>query len=158
MEEDMERLRARRKAALHARRHHPHGVPGSLPSPSNSTFSMDSNTSSVILGLGTGVGLRDVLPLKSTFFDWCCEYFTEPQMRVRVLSRLPSSCLLFFFLAQQAEADEPGSIQYNYQVWRQQRNEQVIQETQLQAEVARKYWQSASLAMAYFLCRGSPMG
>jgi len=39
----------------------------------------------------------------------------------------------------QAEADEPGSIQYNYQVWRQQRNEQVIQETQMQAEVAQDH-------------------
>jgi hypothetical protein len=27
--------------------------------------------------------MADVLPLKSTFFDWCSEYFTEPQMRVR---------------------------------------------------------------------------
>lgn len=37
---------------------------------------------------------------------------------------------------QQAEADEPGSVQYNYQVWRQQRNEHVIAETQLQAPLA----------------------
>ena len=43
---------------------------------------MDSVGSSVILGLGTGVGIRDVLPLKSRFYDWCCEYFKEPQMRV----------------------------------------------------------------------------
>ncbi|TFK42159.1 hypothetical protein BDQ12DRAFT_677728 [Crucibulum laeve] len=113
MEEDMERLRARRRASH--RRHHGNG--GSLPSPSNSTFSMESTASSVILGLGTGVGIRDVLPLKSTFYDWCCEYFKEPQMR-------------------QAEADEPGSVQYNYQVWRQQRNEQIISETQGQAPVA----------------------
>ena len=84
MEEDMERLRARRRVSLRPRRHHPSGgvAHGSLPSPSNSTFSMDSTSSSVILGLGTGAGIRDVLPLKSTFFDWCCEYFTEPQMRV----------------------------------------------------------------------------
>ncbi|KAF8200963.1 hypothetical protein BJ912DRAFT_1123634 [Pholiota molesta] len=89
MEEDMEHLRARRKAGLNARRQQT-GV--SLPSPSNSTFSMGSNVSSVILGLGTGSSIRDVLPLKSTFFDWCAEYFKEPQMR-------------------QAEADEPGSAQ-----------------------------------------------
>jgi regulator-associated protein of mTOR len=84
MEEDMERLRARRRVGLRPRRHHPSGgvSHGSIPSPSSSTFSMDSNSSNVILGLGTGVGMRDVLPLKSTFFDWCCEYFTEPQMRV----------------------------------------------------------------------------
>ena len=77
MEEDMERLRARRKAGRRS-----HSGAGSLPSPSHSTFSMDSNASSVILGLGTGTGIRDVLPLKSTFFDWCSEYFKEPQMRV----------------------------------------------------------------------------
>jgi regulatory associated protein of mTOR len=76
MEEDMERLRARRRTATQSNR--------GLPSPSSSTFSMDSNGSSVILGMGTGAGIRDVLPLKSTFFDWCCEYFKEPQMRVCV--------------------------------------------------------------------------
>ncbi|OBZ68569.1 WD repeat-containing protein mip1 [Grifola frondosa] len=119
MEEDMERLRARRRTATaaHARPHHSHhhrDIPTGMASPSGSTFSMDS---SIILGLGTGVGIRDVLPLKSRFYDWCCEYFKEPQMR-------------------QPEADEPGSVQYNYQVWRQQRNEQVIGETQRQAEVA----------------------
>jgi regulator-associated protein of mTOR len=77
MEEDMERLRARRRAA--------HGTRGrnAVPhSPADSTFSSDSAGSSVILGLGTGVGIRDILPLKSRFFDWCCEYFKEPQMRV----------------------------------------------------------------------------
>ncbi|KAK2464771.1 hypothetical protein APHAL10511_003189 [Amanita phalloides] len=115
MEEDMERLRARRRAGIHPRRHA--NLSGGVPSPSNSTFSVDSGGSSVVLGLGTGLGIRDILPLKSTFFDWCCEYFKEPQMR-------------------QAEADEPGSVQYNYQVWRQQRNEQVISDTQAQAPLA----------------------
>ena len=89
MEEDMERLRVRRRAGSHPRRHHVVG--GSLSSPSNSTFSMDSATSSVILGLGTGVGIRDVLPLKSSFFDWCAEYFKDPQMRVR----LTTKCFIF---------------------------------------------------------------
>ncbi|KAH8094700.1 hypothetical protein BXZ70DRAFT_975660 [Cristinia sonorae] len=116
MEEDMERLRARRRAGSHGKRqHHAPGM-GEMSSPSGSTFSVDSN-SSVILGLGTGVGIRDVLPLKSRFYDWCAEYFKEPQMR-------------------QPEADEPGSEQYNYQVWRQKRNEQIIAETESQAKVA----------------------
>lgn len=39
---------------------------------------------------------------------------------------------------QQAEADEPGSVQYNYQVWRQQRNGRVISEIETQIEVARE--------------------
>ncbi|KAH7886310.1 hypothetical protein F5I97DRAFT_1879356 [Phlebopus sp. FC_14] len=119
MEEDMVRLRARRRTASHGRRGIPGvtGPSGGLNSPSGSTFSVGSDGSNVPLGCGTGNGLRDVLPLKSSFFDWCCEYFKEPQMR-------------------QAEADEPGSIQYNYQVWRQQRNEQVLAETQSQILVA----------------------
>ncbi|KAL0951936.1 hypothetical protein HGRIS_008588 [Hohenbuehelia grisea] len=123
-EEDMERLRARRrgghrrKGQSHTGRHNgAYPQTDGLNSPCSSTFSMESTNSSVILGLGTGVGIRDVLPLKSSFFDWCCEYFTEPQMR-------------------QTEADEPGSVQYNYQVWRQQRNEQVIEETSGQVEAA----------------------
>ena len=86
MEEDMERLRARRRTATQPHRHHLVG--GSLSSPSNSTFSMDSTSSSVILGLGTGVGIRDVLPLKSSFFDWCAEYFKDPQMRVRLFNQI----------------------------------------------------------------------
>ncbi|KAI0640244.1 hypothetical protein C8Q77DRAFT_121368 [Trametes polyzona] len=122
MAEDMERLRARRRASSHGRHHghshHRDGYGGGV-SPSGSTFSVDS---SVMLGLGTGVGLRDVLPLKSRFYDWCCEYFKEPQMR-------------------QPEADEPGSVQYNYQVWRQQRNEQVMEDTHKQAlEAPRCRW------------------
>ena len=59
MEEDMELLRARRRAGTH-----PHGrrvVGGSLSSPSNSLFSMDSTSSSVILGLGTGFGLEELI-------------------------------------------------------------------------------------------------
>ncbi|KAF4612399.1 hypothetical protein D9613_004298 [Agrocybe pediades] len=121
IEEDMERLRARRKVGSNAMRaqqqhgHH-HGGGGGLPSPSHSTFSMESG-GTVILGLGTGAGIRDVLPLKSAYFDWCAEYFKEPQMR-------------------QAEADEPGSVAYNYQVWRQLRNDKVKKDTETQAPLA----------------------
>ena len=87
MEEDMERLRARRRVNGHSKhhgysQHREDGFNGGV-SPSGSTFSVDSN---IILGLGTGVGIRDVLPLKSRFYDWCCEYFKEPQMRVRSAS------------------------------------------------------------------------
>ena len=102
MEEDMERLKARRRAGAASRRGHHHGSRhhhshhhsqhnggDALASPSGSTFSNDSNVS-VILGLGTGAGIRDVLPLKSRCYDWCLEYFKEPQMRVCVCS-LPSS-------------------------------------------------------------------
>ncbi len=79
MEEDMERLSARH------RRHRRNG--NSVPSPSRSTFSTDS-TGSYLAGLGTGNNMKDVLPLKSSYFDWCTEYFTEPQMRVSAVSLL----------------------------------------------------------------------
>ncbi len=84
MEEDMERLRARRRAGSRSRHNHHSGINPAMSSPSGSTFSIDS-TGSVILGLGTGVGIRDVLPLKSRFYDWCCEYCKEPQMRVSTI-------------------------------------------------------------------------
>lgn len=38
---------------------------------------------------------------------------------------------------QQPEVDEPGSVQYNYQVWRQQQNEHVVEDTEKQAREAR---------------------
>ncbi|KAI0042582.1 hypothetical protein FA95DRAFT_1564189 [Auriscalpium vulgare] len=131
MEEDMERLRARRRVSQNPKKHG-----GALHSPSDSTFSSDSAGSSIILGLGTGAGIRDVLPLKSQFYDWCCEYFKEPQMR-------------------QAEADEPGSLEYNYQAWRQQRNEQVLAETRAHAEVAEeRAWDKP---VASFHITGAPL-
>ncbi|KAL1726713.1 hypothetical protein EV714DRAFT_254690 [Schizophyllum commune] len=113
--EDMERLRARRRTPHQAHHYQQlYAQPDMMPSPSSSTFSMESG---IILGLGTGKNVRETLPLKSVYYDFCCEYFKEPQMR-------------------QAEADEPGSIEYNYQVWRQQRNEIVNVETEHQAPIA----------------------
>lgn len=35
------------------------------------------------LGLDAGITLNPNLPLKSHFYDWCLEYYKEPQMRVR---------------------------------------------------------------------------
>ncbi|KIY50498.1 hypothetical protein FISHEDRAFT_39035, partial [Fistulina hepatica ATCC 64428] len=119
-EEDLERLRARRRSVTsHIRQHshyHHHHHMNSMPSPSCSTFSGDST---VILGLGTGASIRDVLPFKSTFYDWCLDYFKEPQMR-------------------QAEPDEPGSVQYTYQVWRQDRNERVLAQSLSQVATAKE--------------------
>ncbi|KAI5124927.1 hypothetical protein M0805_007354 [Coniferiporia weirii] len=121
IEEDMERLRVRRRKKTQQRHYQQYAhAPDAMPSPSGSTFSHEStgSSASVLLGLGTGAGFKDVLPLKSRLYDWCCEYFTETQMR-------------------QPESQEPGSVQYNEQMWRQQRNEKIIQETQAQADLAR---------------------
>lgn len=57
------------------------------------------------------------LPLKSVFFEWSVEYFREPQMKP-------------------TEADEPGSTDYNGRLWRRNRNDKIIAETQPLKEVA----------------------
>ncbi|KAJ3831536.1 hypothetical protein F5878DRAFT_674457, partial [Lentinula raphanica] len=84
MEEDMERLRAwkRLKRGMIGYNHHHHsGGHAALPSSGNSSFSVDSLSSSVILGMGTGIGIRFVLPSKGTFFD--CK---QRQMSLEVYS------------------------------------------------------------------------
>ena len=86
IEDDVIRLRARRKAAQQQSRRSHHGAMNAgLSSPCGSTFSVDS-ASTVFVGLAMGAGIRDVLPLKSRFYDWCSEYFKEPQMRVSIHS------------------------------------------------------------------------
>ncbi|CAO3678856.1 unnamed protein product [Umbelopsis vinacea] len=60
---------------------------------------------------------QDILPLKSDFYEWSCEYFTEPQMRA-------------------AEADEPGSVSYTQRKWRRSRNEKILDEAQSMCQVA----------------------
>jgi regulatory associated protein of mTOR len=57
------------------------------------------------------------LPLDSTFLDWSIDYFREPQMTP-------------------AEADEPGSTEYNERLWRRSRNESILRETQPQKQYA----------------------
>ncbi|KZS92589.1 hypothetical protein SISNIDRAFT_486598 [Sistotremastrum niveocremeum HHB9708] len=122
IEEDWERLRARKRAGPRDQHNnhqqhpgHHGGYEGDPQSPASSYFS--EGTISRTVGLGTGASMRNILPLKSKFYDWCCEYFTEPQMR-------------------QAEKDEPGSVEYNEQMWRRQRNDKVVVETGRHAIVA----------------------
>ncbi|KAI1511318.1 hypothetical protein A1F97_03072 [Pyrenophora tritici-repentis] len=57
------------------------------------------------------------IPLKSTFYEWSVEYFREPQMKP-------------------TEADEPGSTDYNGRLWRRNRNDRIIAETQPLKEIA----------------------
>jgi regulator-associated protein of mTOR len=57
------------------------------------------------------------IPLKSDFFEWSVEYFREPQMKP-------------------TEADEPGSTDYNGRLWRRNRNDKIIAETQPLKDVA----------------------
>lgn len=57
------------------------------------------------------------IPLKSDFFDYALEYYKEHQMK-------------------HVEEDEPGSKIYNERLWRRNRNEKILEETQNQKEVA----------------------
>jgi regulator-associated protein of mTOR len=57
------------------------------------------------------------LPLISRFFDYSVEYFQEPQMRKN-------------------EIDEPGSLEYTQKIWRRNRNEATITETQPQKNLS----------------------
>ncbi|CAK9438454.1 uncharacterized protein LODBEIA_P26780 [Lodderomyces beijingensis] len=57
------------------------------------------------------------LPDSSGFFEYSCEYFQEPQMSKN-------------------EADEPGSREYIKSLWRRNRNETIISETQPLKEMA----------------------
>ncbi|EGV66317.1 hypothetical protein CANTEDRAFT_119188 [Yamadazyma tenuis ATCC 10573] len=54
---------------------------------------------------------------ESGFFEYSCEYFQEPQMS-------------------KSELDEPGSQEYIERLWRRNRNEAIIQETQPQKQMA----------------------
>ncbi|KAB5592445.1 WD repeat protein mip1 [Ceratobasidium theobromae] len=112
VEEDMDRLRARKH------RHHSTHPSGMHPPPPMSSDGTESSiTGSGLSGLCTGESLANILPLKSKYFDWSCEYFLEPQMR-------------------QSEEDEPGSVTYNELMWRRQRNEKILYATDHQASVA----------------------
>ncbi|KAK4993044.1 Target of rapamycin complex 1 subunit kog1 [Elasticomyces elasticus] len=66
--------------------------------------------------------LRDMssppaIPIPSHFYAWSTDYFREPQMR-------------------SPEADEPGSVDYNERLWRRNRNDTIIAQTQPQKEMA----------------------
>ena len=53
---------------------------------------------------------KDRLGLRSSLFDWSCEYFTEPQMKV-------------------PEIDDPGTPRYNERLWRHGRNVKAVAES-----------------------------
>ncbi|KAJ1032147.1 hypothetical protein NDA18_001645 [Ustilago nuda] len=79
---------------------------GFVPTPGSSGVSTPSG--SIGSGGGANNELRDTLPLKSRLFSWCSEYYIEPQMK-------------------QAESEEPGSIKYNVQHWKKQRNSRLTE-------------------------------
>ncbi|KAI9689012.1 MAG: hypothetical protein M1822_000749 [Bathelium mastoideum] len=65
------------------------------------------------------------IPLKSHFYEWSVEYFREPQMKA-------------------SEADEPGSVDYNQRLWRRNRNDRIILETQpLKEQAGSSRWNNS---------------
>ncbi|KAJ3102895.1 hypothetical protein HDU97_000208 [Phlyctochytrium planicorne] len=60
---------------------------------------------------------EQLMPLRSVFFEWSLEYFTEPQMKV-------------------PEFDDPGSKRYNERLWRKERNDRVVLDTTLKHDAA----------------------
>ena len=65
------------------------------------------------------------IPLKSAFYEWSAEYFREPQMKA-------------------SEADEPGSVDYNQRLWRRNRNDRIIAETQpLKEQAGSSRWNNS---------------
>lgn len=66
---------------------------------------------------GRSLKQRPNLPLKSGFFDYSCEYFQEPQIGIQ-------------------ESEEPGSEEYTKKIWRRNRNEAIIAETQAQKNLS----------------------
>ena len=76
------------------------------------------------------------LRLRSNFLDWSSEYFREPQMKSN-------------------EADEPGSEEYNSRLWRRNRNEKILEETQkLKEHAGSSRWDNIS---DVFNCGIQPM-
>lgn len=63
------------------------------------------------------LGAAPELPAESGFFEYSCEYFQEPQMSKN-------------------EIDEPGLQEYVKRLWRRNRNEHIITETQAQKKLA----------------------
>lgn len=57
------------------------------------------------------------IPFESTFLDYAGEYFQEPQMRNQ-------------------ENEEKGSVEYNRRLWRRNRNDAIIQETQVEKKLS----------------------
>lgn len=65
----------------------------------------------------SGDGTSSLHHVKSDFFDWAKEYFTEPQMRA-------------------AEVEEPGSPEYDERITRRAKNEAILDRTQIMKDEA----------------------
>lgn len=82
------------------------------------------------------IAAKPGIPLRSVFFEWSVEYFREPQMKP-------------------TEADEPGSTDYNGRLWRRNRNDKIIAETQpLKEDAVSNRW---DVPRGYFDNLSQPM-
>ena len=75
------------------------------------------------------------LPLQSGFFEWCVEYFREPQIAAN-------------------DPDEPGSDDYNSRLWRRTRNDDILDTTQpLKVKAGTSRW---DISAGFFNNGGQP--
>ncbi|KZO89688.1 hypothetical protein CALVIDRAFT_491487 [Calocera viscosa TUFC12733] len=118
VQDDMERLRHRR------RQQEPYSPGASSrshsPASSDRYLADDSASFASQIRLSPSDEQRHKMPLTSPFFDWSMEYYREPQMK-------------------RPENEEPGSVQYNDQMHRKLRNEQMIIKTVHEGEEAANY-------------------
>lgn len=64
------------------------------------------------------------LPLRSDFYDYASRFFREPQLK------------------QATEAEEPGSINYNTRLWRRERADSLVKQTQsIREESVKRRWE-----------------
>ena len=79
--DDTQRLTVRRRMRVSAARQQQQAGAAAQAQGWPSGYGYDAAQSSNCYGLDNGIR-EEVLPLKSTYFDWETEYFMEPQMRV----------------------------------------------------------------------------
>ena len=88
--------------------HAPAPSNGPLASLTRSESHSSFNNRKILFGLQT---LEEKLWVRGfSFFEWSCEYFSEPQMKI-------------------PDSENPGSKRYNERLWKRERNSACIQET-----------------------------
>ncbi|KAI7823862.1 raptor N-terminal caspase like domain-containing protein [Gamsiella multidivaricata] len=102
-----------------------HGDAGYVQAQASASYPIHAATGAAAVNGTPDPNLPEARPqLESVFYDWCCEYFLEPQMKG-------------------VEGDEPGSVNYNERLWRRVRNEKIIYECHpLREQAGSSKWDS----------------
>ncbi len=125
-EEDMERLRIRRTSKSQA-------GGGADGKSANAGMAQPHELG---LGMVAKEVKDDVLPLRSDLYDYSLEYYKEPQMKVSLIRWQTWFHYTDGPTCQIPDADEPGSVKYNEQTWRHQRNQKMMERTRGEDQLA----------------------